>query len=592
MSATPTLTGAPAPTSTSPDQLEALEPKRVGRKGRLRKAERGSAFFVPLAAFLATGWLLVLHYHSVYQDALSRLANAYYIFYGQDPHLAAVGFVWNPLPSFVDAPLLLFKGIWPPLATDAFASNITSALLMAGAAYQVYRFCEDLGVRRLTRWGLWLCFVGNPMIFFYGANGMSEALFIFTLVFTARYLAQWLATGRTRPLVLSGLMLGTAYLARNEAVASAAAAGVVVVVATYLRTAGIRRIRRMAALTDGTLFLVPFIAAFSGWALASWIVVGHPFEQISSQYGNAALIKAGGAANAISSAARLKYALHGAQAIAPLLIAAAILSLLKGWRARDARVLAPLSILGSVVLFEIAAYTTNQIFPWFRYYVYGVPAIVLLCACLAAPPYPGRRIVVIDLRAGRDFAREGPSILLKANVGAGWMGLLAVALAAPGILTTAHTLGTPGGLGGSDRIQFNYILWPHAADSRTTGIPKIYNSAATEAKVLDRMHLMPGSLVVDNADSCIPNLILDSKHPEQFGIPNDVGYIERLGSPYDFGIRYLLVPDPAVAGAIDSLDREWPTLYRDGAGIATLAGQLNWAGCPTFRLYKVIPRPA
>ena len=32
-------------------------------------------------------------------DALSRVANGYYTLFSRDPHLAAVGFVWNPLPS-------------------------------------------------------------------------------------------------------------------------------------------------------------------------------------------------------------------------------------------------------------------------------------------------------------------------------------------------------------------------------------------------------------------------------------------------------------------------------------------------------------
>lgn len=39
-------------------------------------------------------------------DALSRTANAYYVLYSRDPHLAAIGFIWPQLPSILQLPLL------------------------------------------------------------------------------------------------------------------------------------------------------------------------------------------------------------------------------------------------------------------------------------------------------------------------------------------------------------------------------------------------------------------------------------------------------------------------------------------------------
>ena len=49
-------------------------------------------------------------------------------------------------------PLVALKSVWPALVQDAFAGNIVSALFMAGAAYQVFRFLEEVGVRRWVRW--------------------------------------------------------------------------------------------------------------------------------------------------------------------------------------------------------------------------------------------------------------------------------------------------------------------------------------------------------------------------------------------------------------------------------------------------------
>src|SRR5262249_49606851 len=155
-----------------------------------------------------------------------------------------------------ELPVLLFKPIWPALSTETMGAVIVSALAMAGAGYQMFRFFEELRIGRLVRWLLLVLFVANPMILYFGANGMSEALFTFTLVAAARYLAQWLRDGTAKPLVASAFYLGFAYVVRNEAVAAAAGGALVVLIITYRRYAGDKRARRMAALTDVALFIL------------------------------------------------------------------------------------------------------------------------------------------------------------------------------------------------------------------------------------------------------------------------------------------------------------------------------------------------
>ena len=96
------------------------------------RVERLLAFFLPFAGYLSVAVLLDLVYHSVVGDATSREANAYYVFFSNDPHLAAIGFVWNPLTSLTEMPLILLKGLWPALTAEAFASGIMSSVFMAG----------------------------------------------------------------------------------------------------------------------------------------------------------------------------------------------------------------------------------------------------------------------------------------------------------------------------------------------------------------------------------------------------------------------------------------------------------------------------
>lgn len=561
--------------------------QRPAAKGFLAGLERRLAFAVPLAASLPVAWVLVLRYHSIYNDAQSRLANAYYMLYSKDPHAAAIGFVWNPLPSLVDLPLLLFKNLWPALSEDAFAANIMSCLFFALACYQLFRFFEDLQLNTGARWGLWLCFAANPLVFFYAVNGMSEILFLCILIIATRFLVDWLRTDRTGSLVIAGVGLAVAYLARNEAVAPAIASGVLVVVVSYLRSAETGRKRRQAAITDGALVTMPFALSFAAWAATSWIIVGQPFAQFSSSDGNSALVATAGT-NLIETTVggRLHYAIDGAFSVAPLLVLVAGWALYRTLRARDATPLVPIAMIASVLVLEMFLYTEHQLFPWYRYYIYACPAVVMTAATLVH----SRRSATPALWTSRRDPRPDLGAPISRFPAASWAAVTTAAAllcCLPGAVTTATTLGSAGKLASSDRYQLAYFLWPRAKGT-SFDLPDQYPRLEALAHQLDALKLPAGAVLLDNANNCIPHLILDSRRPSQFAIPNDVDYLELFGVPYQFGVRYMLVPDPTYAPN-DQLDVRFPGLYDDGQGMATLVEQLDIPGCPDLRLYKVNP---
>lgn len=119
--------------------------RRHLRAGRLL-SEPFAAFALPLVAYLIVGALLDFEYHSWIGDAVARMANAFYVLHSGDPHLAALGFVWNPLPSLVQLPILLFTSAWPALVHDMYSASIASAAAMAGAVYQLRCLLNDWGV--------------------------------------------------------------------------------------------------------------------------------------------------------------------------------------------------------------------------------------------------------------------------------------------------------------------------------------------------------------------------------------------------------------------------------------------------------------
>ena len=109
-------------------------------------SEGGLAFLLVSVLYLACGSILAFHYHAFFGDAVSRMANGFYVLYSRDPHLAAIGFVWNPLQSVADIVPLLFYHLWPALATRDMSGTIVSSLCMAGATYQLLCAFREWGV--------------------------------------------------------------------------------------------------------------------------------------------------------------------------------------------------------------------------------------------------------------------------------------------------------------------------------------------------------------------------------------------------------------------------------------------------------------
>ena len=163
-----TLIARPATVATAP--VASAAPRRW----------RGVVLFVGLTGlYFAVGYLLVIRYDLFDGDAASRVANAGYVLESRDPHLSAMGFVWNPLPSLVEIPILLFERWWPELRTRGLAGVIQSALFMAGAALMVRGIALDRGVGSGWRRVAVAAFALQPMIIVYGASGMSEAALSF-----------------------------------------------------------------------------------------------------------------------------------------------------------------------------------------------------------------------------------------------------------------------------------------------------------------------------------------------------------------------------------------------------------------------------
>jgi hypothetical protein len=465
------------------------------------------------------------------------------------------------------------------------SASICSAAAMAGAAYQLRCLLEDWGVARTARLVLTGFFALNPMIVYYGGNGMSEALYVFTILLTCRYLLRWMRRGDLVSLVYAAGSLGVAYLARNEAAGAAILGGVAVVAVSFLRARGSRRNRTLTALTDGVIFLAPVVTSIAGWATASYVITGAWFEQFSSIYGNSSQIRL--QPNPVDTGpARLAEALHAIAAFAPLLPVLGVVAIVVCWRRRDLGVVAVLAIVGGGLTFDLGSYYVNSLIWSLRFYILSIPLGILLTAALfaGAPTLPMSRWRTD--RYGGAAAQRQPRGTLP-----GWIALVGlVAMLVPTLFTSGWAMENPT-LGSLEQQGLGFVLSSHPNGSDLT-YKVLYSHVQAIDGYLAAMHLSNGQILMDDFSSCAPDLIVQSDQPRLFVIPNDRDFERTLAAPLTFHAHYMMVPQPVGQSSLEVIGRTYPNIWANGDGIATLVHNFPAGGaCPDFRLYRVLVTP-
>ena len=568
-------------------------------------------FSVVYAGYLFLGALIVFRAGSIPIDTWARVGNAYYALFSRDPHLGAIGFVLPPVPTLAILPLLPFKAFFPALATSAFAASITSAALMAGAVVMLRRILNDLGVATKLTWPLVALFALHPMIAYYGANGLTEAPFVFCLLWATSSFLRWLDGGGLADLVRLAMGLAIGYLTRYEFIAAAPLAIAAVALVSYLRAEGSRSNRRVTAAADAVIAGLPFAMAFVGWAFVSWLLVGSPFSQFTSIYGNSSqvrllhdtLIEQTGQ----GTSAALGYV--GAQVVglAPLLPVIGSAAVIAAFFRLDQRVLAPVAIIGGPVAFSVVAFLAGSTVGFLRYEIAVIPLLLVLAGILVAGRDPsvgftakaawtaaldrGRRRVLEVVRRARDALgarlaanaavarrRDGlPTAERRPHLELGAAVVIGIALSLPtGIATMRHPLlareeadALRSTLGNAPpSTDASYVLATHLAARRVAGD-------------IDRLGLYRGAVLLDVA---VGNaVVLQSAHPDWFVITTDRDFERILADPVTFGVRYLLVSN----NPLDAVNRAYPGLYTSGLGFATLTGEYDVPGSPGWRLYRL-----
>lgn len=539
---------------------------RPGVLTRTLASTPGALFLGFLALYAAVGLWLVLVEHSVMEDALSRVSNASYVLYSREPKLANVGFVWTPLPSLLVLPFLPLKGLWPALVEQGLLANALSAIAMAACVRVLHSLLGALGVGRRLRLGMAIAFGLQPMIIWFGANGMTEALLLLFVLLTARALVTWRADGDPRHLMAAGAWLALGYLSRYETLAAGAAATVLVVGLTWGRTGGSRRERGAAAVNDAVLVAGPLAAAFLLWAVASWVIVGHPFDQFASEYGNSALVGSGTAGAGGTGLLVVQWLV-----LAPLLGVAALGAAYRAYRRRDPSLLAPVGLLVAVLLFEAAVYSAGSLFGFLRYQIAVIPLFFVLAGYLLAEA-PSSPVVAVGRRPWAVRSRRGSTASRGGRTGSrsAWTAVAGtVAVLVPGVVSSGYAF--------MERPDLASQEWGHVRPAvlalTTGGDPDDGTSSngafeidRSVAAYLDAERLPAGSVAVDSGSGFA--VLAATENPEQFVITSDRDFQGAVIDPVGHGVRYLLLNRGN--SQFDRIAATWPDLTR-------VAGEEPWA---------------
>jgi hypothetical protein len=531
------------------------------------------AVFAAFTIVYLTVGLVLYRIGYVNPDASSRVANAGYALESRFPHLGAVGFVWNPLPSFIEIPLLELSRWWPPIESHGFAAVLQSAPFMAGAVVMVRRIAIDRSAPSVVRWLAVAAFGLHPMIVLYGAHGMSEAPFIYLLVWACRRLLKWMQTFAVTDLLVCGIALSLAYLTRLEGVVAAGAVAVTTFAISTLRNRAGRRWRDcwLFGLHDAVILIFPTVCAVTIWALAGWLLVGSALDSVTSQYGNTAQVTAAGitttrdALGITGTAASIAAQTFGMQ---PLVIVVLAIVIAYAISHRNADIAAPIAIFGSILVFQAVAILAASTYGWFRFFIPAVPLAVIALLVVSTG-------VDQNVRDGSDARRRTPI----------WSAPLLAAVMLTSIPVAWSSMLTPAI--GKEEFGLRSAIWPDRYPRSEHWLYWTDDMAQATAKWFDEQNSPPGSVLVDTFS--LGKTWLASDHPQQFVVRSDYDFFAKLNAPQCTGVRFILVPPPSGLGELDAINVRYPGLWKDGAGIATLLMKVtNPQGYEQFRIYRVI----
>ncbi|PYI51408.1 glycosyltransferase family 39 protein [Paenibacillus flagellatus] len=545
--------------ASAPPIPAALGAAGAGRPLRPEEAVRrrrplliGLFAFVLLAEF-ALGFYYAYVIGYMHSDAMSRVANAFYVLYSRDPHLAAIGFVWNPLPSLVDMLFLLLYPIVPAMASAGLAGIIMSSLFAAGTTVLLAAAGIRYRLGTATSVALALLYSLNPFVFLFGSNGLSDAPFNFFIIWSVLSFIRWFHEEKPFGLVAASFTLALAFWTRYEAVPFGVALFGGTLIATLLihrrakaKPLEQRRWGYQSVRAEGTLILLLAPAVYSGllWVWWNYLIMGNPLYFLNSEYSNVAQAAPLMGDTTFKSMvgnpwlSLIKVARKTAYYAIPLGVIVLLRLLSRRLLQWDFAILCLMFV--SIPAMQYVMLMKGTTFAWFRYFMYVFPITV------AWLPY--------------ELSQARGRITARALVFAGLLGSAA-------LLTYAMT---------------NPKIAPDENTFLTLGT--YYDSQKLDRSIADYFDReMPDATIMMDSSSAF-TIIVNSKKPQRYVITSDRIFRQALTEPIAHGVDYILIPKPMPESSLSTINTTYPNLYEKGAVWCEFYKDF---GGGKWRMYKV-----
>jgi len=504
-------------------------------------------FIIIFLLELAVGYYLTAIYGFMSGDASSRVANAFYVLYSREPSLANIGFIWNPLPSLMQLVLLVFYPLYPGLASEGVAAVIISSLFAALTAAMIVKAGFQFGINKWLSMVFAVLYAFNPYIFYYGANGLTEVIFIYFINIAVIQLLLWMRKDGAGPLVVAAIALALAFWTRYETVFFGAALALTVLLWILQQKTESMRDRLRQAEGTWTLLLTPVV--FSGllWIFFNYTIMGDGFYFLTDSYGNlgqAELLKNDErfASMVNNPVLTLQFVVNRLWYFCiPLLIIFAIRLVERRFFRWDTLMLFILAV--SIPSMQVILLLKGGTAAWIRYYMYAFPIAVIWI------PYEISRM---------KFKKTGATLLIAGMIAsAGAMGLM---MNDPTVASDEY-----------EAFRQNKLYAEQEAGKAAT---RYINEQ------------LPDSMILTDSFSSF-RIIMGSKTPRNFVITSDDDFEDSLLAPAEHHIDYILVPNPQAVLSLDGVNQEYPTLYEQGAEWVQLEQEFDGY----WKLYKVLDDP-
>lgn len=508
-------------------------------------------FFAVFLTALVGGWWLIYVAEIWVGDALSRVNQAYSIVMGRDAHLGAIGFIWPPLPSMLEVPLVFVLGRF---TSPVFAGQIVSAFFSALLAVVLNRSLEQTRVPRQWRIPLVLFTMLNPLVAYSAINGMTENIFLFFAVAATAELLHW-TPGEQRGLVIAALYMGLGFFVRYEAVAFAGAGVIGLIVRVWSRPLNQEHLEAIL-----TSFIAPIAYCIGLWVMWNALFAGDPLFFLTGAGSNTfytAPIRAGADSvlsplygNLVASVSwSIRRVVSLFPAFLPLLVYAGVRTVWK--RDRVAAMLVGMAAIGPI--FEWTQIYRGQLLVMHRFWIYPVGFMPLMIAMVAREYLSGAR--------ARIYALGTAAILLSC-------------------VTTLFAMSN--GPGGADERQFASTIASGNPRNLTRKLGTDYDIQRASAAVINDLHTArPDSAVLIDGllDWSVQLFVSDQS---RLITDRNRDHSQILEDPVD-RVNYIMIRDPGQALPSPLLTR-FPTLYRDGAPWASFVADVPTAHVRLFRV--------